>query len=266
MRPVFLVLMRPVFNGCLAGLAMLTLGGTAHASVLTAELDRVAPGITLPSGFTSAGTVTATDKSDANGIYVDVLVTLNNGALFINTGGPHTPFAYNLDKPTFATIVTPAPVPGASGNHPNPAPVPGFIGAVGPQDATPFGTFSNGIAYVIEKPLINPIVSDAPNGGGHGLGGPLEFRLYGVTTADFVDNNPNGPGYFFAADLIACTGAGTRCTTGSFAADDVITTTTHQSAVPEPSTWAMMILGFAGVGFMAYRRSRKDQGLARAAA
>jgi PEP-CTERM motif len=26
------------------------------------------------------------------------------------------------------------------------------------------------------------------------------------------------------------------------------------SAVPEPSTWAMMILGFAGIGFMAYRR------------
>jgi hypothetical protein len=26
------------------------------------------------------------------------------------------------------------------------------------------------------------------------------------------------------------------------------------SAVPEPATWAMMILGFAGVGFMAYRR------------
>ena len=28
------------------------------------------------------------------------------------------------------------------------------------------------------------------------------------------------------------------------------------SAVPEPSTWAMMVLGFAGVGFMAYRRKR----------
>ena len=26
------------------------------------------------------------------------------------------------------------------------------------------------------------------------------------------------------------------------------------SAVPEASTWAMMVLGFAGVGFMAYRR------------
>jgi hypothetical protein len=28
------------------------------------------------------------------------------------------------------------------------------------------------------------------------------------------------------------------------------------SAIPEPSTWAMMILGFAGVGFMAYRRRK----------
>jgi len=29
-------------------------------------------------------------------------------------------------------------------------------------------------------------------------------------------------------------------------------------AVPEPSTWAMMILGFAGLGFMAYRRKSKS--------
>jgi len=30
------------------------------------------------------------------------------------------------------------------------------------------------------------------------------------------------------------------------------------SAVPEPSTWAMMILGFMGVGFMAYRRKGRS--------
>jgi hypothetical protein len=30
-------------------------------------------------------------------------------------------------------------------------------------------------------------------------------------------------------------------------------------AVPEPSTWAMMILGFAGVGFLAYRRRNNTQ-------
>jgi hypothetical protein len=34
------------------------------------------------------------------------------------------------------------------------------------------------------------------------------------------------------------------------------------SAVPEPSTWAMMILGFAGVGFVAYRRKSKPAYLA----
>lgn len=28
------------------------------------------------------------------------------------------------------------------------------------------------------------------------------------------------------------------------------------SAVPEPSTWAMLVLGFAGLGFMAYRRKQ----------
>ncbi len=29
------------------------------------------------------------------------------------------------------------------------------------------------------------------------------------------------------------------------------------SAVPEPSTWALMLLGFAGLGFFAYRRTKK---------
>lgn len=33
------------------------------------------------------------------------------------------------------------------------------------------------------------------------------------------------------------------------------------SPVPEPSTWAMMILGFAGVGFMAYRRRAQGQAI-----
>jgi len=33
------------------------------------------------------------------------------------------------------------------------------------------------------------------------------------------------------------------------------------AAVPEPSTWAMMILGFAGVGFMAYRRKQNGPAL-----
>lgn len=34
------------------------------------------------------------------------------------------------------------------------------------------------------------------------------------------------------------------------------------NAVPEPSTWAMLILGFAGVGFMAYRRKSQPAAIA----
>jgi hypothetical protein len=36
---------------------------------------------------------------------------------------------------------------------------------------------------------------------------------------------------------------------------------TLTAAVPEPSTWAMMILGFMGVGFMAYRRKQNGPSL-----
>jgi hypothetical protein len=36
---------------------------------------------------------------------------------------------------------------------------------------------------------------------------------------------------------------------------------TAVQAVPEPSTWAMMILGFCGLGFMAYRRKQHGSAL-----
>jgi PEP-CTERM motif len=32
------------------------------------------------------------------------------------------------------------------------------------------------------------------------------------------------------------------------------------STVPEPSTWAMMLLGFAGLGYAGYRRRREQRG------
>jgi hypothetical protein len=44
---------------------------------------------------------------------------------------------------------------------------------------------------------------------------------------------------------------------------DFVVDNVSVTAVPEASTWAMMILGFAGVGFMAYRR--RNQGVLRVA-
>jgi hypothetical protein len=40
------------------------------------------------------------------------------------------------------------------------------------------------------------------------------------------------------------------------AGDATFTATT--TAIPEPSTWAMMALGFAGLGFLGYRKTRSD--------
>jgi hypothetical protein len=34
------------------------------------------------------------------------------------------------------------------------------------------------------------------------------------------------------------------------------------ASTPEPSTWAMMILGFAGLGFAGYRKPRKAVAIA----
>ncbi len=36
-----------------------------------------------------------------------------------------------------------------------------------------------------------------------------------------------------------------------------VTVTPITAAVPEPSTWAMMVLGFAGLGFLAHRRKNR---------
>jgi hypothetical protein len=77
---------------------------------------------------------------------------------------------------------------------------------------------------------IESFIGPVPNNGNQGVGGSrwVEFAATGGTFQSIVltSNTP-------ALEL-----------------DNVA----YVAAVPEPSTWAMMILGFMGVGFMAYRR------------
>jgi hypothetical protein len=69
-------------------------------------------------------------------------------------------------------------------------------------------------------------------------------------------------GYFFiGASPITLTGHSGILTVGywdTIYGDNFGTQTLSVSAVPEPTTWAMMILGFMGVGFMAYRRKGRS--------
>ena len=67
------------------------------------------------------------------------------------------------------------------------------------------------------------------------------------------------------SDLLTIDTNAVRFTTGTLAVIDSQTSDLNgfaPSAVPEPSTWAMMMLGFAGLGFAGYRKSRKSAAFA----
>jgi hypothetical protein len=96
--------------------------------------------------------------------------------------------------------------------------------------------------------------------GGNLCAGPFTFTANGATSADpFVIGSPKGHGDFpndfiaLVADLSVSGDCLSACTKGT---GDVGTTLSLSSTapVPEPSTWAMMIIGFLGLGLMAYRR------------
>jgi hypothetical protein len=93
-----------------------------------------------------------------------------------------------------------------------------------------------------------------------GAGGFLD--IYGLAfTIDgggtLVDLFDNGVGAFSGIDY---GGFGVVVATPSAALDYVAQGVT--ASTPEPSTWAMMVLGFAGLGFAGYRASRKAAAIA----
>ena len=67
------------------------------------------------------------------------------------------------------------------------------------------------------------------------------------------------------SDLLTIDTNASRFTTGTLAVINSQTsdlTAFEPSAVPEPATWAMMLLGFAGLGVVGYRGSRKTAAFA----
>lgn len=75
-------------------------------------------------------------------------------------------------------------------------------------------------------------------------------------------NKASSPAFFgFESDASPIMFVRIRPNSGPFITTLDNFTTEILAPVPEPSTWAMMILGFAGVGFMTYRR-RKGAGRA----
>jgi PEP-CTERM motif len=125
------------------------------------------------------------------------------------------------------------------------------VGATGPNFASvilpelglghPYGLYIwNGSTYVHAADLLANTLFD------FGPGGVSKFKVLGIDESLGLD--PNNSTAFV--------------TKVTFTGDGVFTgTMTAITAVPEPSTWAMMILGFAGVGFLAYRRRNRAAAL-----
>jgi hypothetical protein len=78
-----------------------------------------------------------------------------------------------------------------------------------------------------------------------------------VVTINFTNLTGGGAqSTFYDFALNTFTTPGVALTDDPFGDDATLTT-----AVPEPSTWAMMILGFCGIGFAAYRRKQNRPAL-----
>lgn len=192
------------------------------------------------AGFTgSLGTVSVSDGVGVNTLKIDVNLADNtffqiaggagtlNDSLWWDLGGANIPLTYNFTAP-------------ASGAYPTGGQ---FVGVQYTNDAfRGGGGFMSGFDYAVQ-------VKDSTNpkdyyGGTNNL--TFTIQGTGLTLASITPQTEDGKQVYFGADLRQCIGTA-PCVTGPAGA-------TLKAAVPEPATWAMMIIGFGGVGAMIRRR------------
>ena len=215
--------LRNIALSALSGAALLvTLASAADASVVTI-------------GFSTGGAPA-------------VLATGTNNATFSNAGNTISAFAApalptDLLDSTSLNITMASPLTFSI-----------FITAQGLTSPTGLNTFvSNFTSNTLPAgwSVTEATFIDAGNGL-FTTGSPLSsatFNAIGTSVKSALGNAGAGPYSLTERYTVTATGAGT-----------VLSTISMSAAVPEPSTWAMMILGFIGVGFMAYRRRDKQTG------
>jgi hypothetical protein len=104
--------------------------------------------------------------------------------------------------------------------------------------------------------------------------GPGSFELdlsnFVTTDGEKIDAVTYSSGNLIEGDFTNVTFNGTTAAfTGSTSSDynaiggdDIVFDVTTSAVVPEPVTWSMLMIGFAGLGFAGYRKSRKAVSIA----
>jgi hypothetical protein len=90
----------------------------------------------------------------------------------------------------------------------------------------------------------------------------FEFVLDAAQQTAFNLLNPSGSDIISLSASLGCAGTPSATCQPSNDGPDSFTVLHSVAPIPEPSTWAMMILGFFGLGFMAYRRKHETFRLA----
>jgi len=210
---------RSALAGFLISSAAIGFSASAQADVVTFTLGL---GNAALSGFPAPYGTVSIDLTSSTTAAVTFTSALTAGDQYAFGGAQSTDLNVNASSFSFSSPVY------------TPQFTTAYLAGSGPGNVSTFGTFDLTIA------MHDGFPNSATN---------VTFTLTDISGTWASAANvlaANSDGNEVAAHIFACTAP---CTTSS----DVLVTG-FTTAVPEPSTWAMMILGFMGVGFMAYRR------------